>query len=108
MDMVGQYEVFWVNLDPTIGHEIKKTRPCVIVSPNELNSGLRTVLAAPLTSTQKNYPFRLTCVIDGKKGSVALDQTRCIDQTRLIKKMGELNGVEIKKLKAILHEMLIE
>jgi len=105
--MVNQYEVYWIDLDPTVGHEIKKTRPCVIISPNELNKGLGTVLVAPLTSTQKNYPFRSTCKIDGKTGSVALDQIRCLDKSRLINKLGHLTNKEITELKSILEEMLI-
>ena len=101
-------EVYWINLDPTVGHEIKKTRPCVIISPNELNRGLGTVLVAPLTSNQKKYPFRSSCKIDGKKGSVALDQIRCTDKSRLIKKMGNLTNKEINgNIKSILEEMLI-
>jgi mRNA interferase MazF len=108
MDVVSQYDVYWVNLDPTIGHEVKKTRPCVIISPNELNKGLGTVLAAPLTSTQKYYPFRSTCKINGKSGSVALDQTRCIDKSRLVKRMGHFTKSEISDLKSVLEEMLIK
>lgn len=105
--MVNQYEVYWIDLDPTVGHEIKKTRPCVVISPNELNKGLGTVLVAPLTSTQKKYPFRSSCKIDRKTGSVALDQIRCIDKSRLIKKLGNLTNKEIIELKSILDEMLI-
>lgn len=105
--MVNQYEVYWINLDPTVGHEIKKTRPCVIISPDELNRGLGTVLVAPLTSTQRSYPFRSSCKIDGKRGSVALDQIRCLVKTRLIKKLGHLTIKEITELKSILEEMLI-
>ena len=108
MDLVVQYDVYWVNLDPTIGREIKKTRPCVIVSPNELNKGLGTVLVAPLTSTIKAYPFRSACKIEGKHGAIALDQIRCVDKIRLIKKLGELKAKEITQLKAVLEEMLIK
>jgi mRNA interferase MazF len=105
---VNQYDVFWVNLDPTIGQEIQKTRPCLIISPNELNKGLGTVLAAPLTSTIKIYPFRVKCTISGKMGSIALDQIQCIDKSRLTKKMDQLSVVEILKVKNTLEEMLIK
>jgi len=106
--MVKQYEVYWINLAPTVGHEIKKTRPGVIISPDELNNGLGTVLVAPVTSTQKSYPFRPDCQIAGKTESIALDQIRCIDKTRLVKKMDRLDQKEISNLKGILEEMLIK
>lgn len=106
--MVKQYEVYWINLDPTVGYEIKKTRPGVIISPDELNNGLGTVLVAPVTRTQKAYPFRPNCQISGKAGSIALDQIRCIDKTRLVKRMASLNQKEISNLKRILEEMLIK
>jgi len=106
--MVKQYDVYWVNLDPTVGNEITKTRPCVIISPDELNKGLGTVLATPLTSTVKNYPFRSLCTINEKLGAIALDQTRCVDKSRLFKKLGKLNKSEILELKSTLHEMLIK
>jgi len=104
----NQYDVHWVNLDPTIGREITKTRPCVIISPNELNKGLGTVLIAPVTSTIRNYPFRSLCIIKEKSGSIALDQIRCVDKTRLSKKIGKLKKSEISELKSTLHEMLIQ
>lgn len=105
---INQYDIFWANLVPTVGHKIQKTRPCVIISPNELNKGLGTVLAAPLTSTIKSYPFRVKCKVYGKLGSIALDQIRCIDKSRLAKKMDQLSTVEISKVKRILEEMLIK
>lgn len=108
MEMVNQYDIYWVNLDPTIGHEIKKTRPCIIVSPDELNKWLGTVLVAPLTSSIKDYPFRTSCLFNGKSGSIAIDQMRCTDKSRLLKKGGSLTYKEIKELKAVLEEMLIK
>lgn len=108
MGMVKQYEVYWVNLDPTVGKEIKKTRPCVIISPDELNRGLATVLVSPLTSNVRHYPFRSVCFIDGKDGSVALDQTRCIDKSRLVNKISELSDKEVEQLKTVLEDMLIK
>jgi mRNA interferase MazF len=106
--MVKQYDVFWVNLDPTIDHEIKKARPCVVVSPDDLNMNLGTVLAAPLTSTIKSYAFRVKCHISGKSGEIALDQIRCIDKIRLAKKISHLNNTEISSIKKTLEEMLVK
>ncbi len=108
MVVIHQYDVFWVNLDPTIGHEIQKTGPCVIVSPDELNKGLGKVLAAPLTRTVKPYPFRVKCLVSGKMGAIALDQIRCIDIIRLAKKLDQLSAVEISKVKRILEAMLVK
>jgi len=105
---INQYDIFWVKLDPTKGSEISKTRPCVIISPNELNKWLKTVLISPLTSKIRNYPFRSSCIINEKKGSIALDQTRSVDKIRITKKMDSLKESEILELKAILHEMLIK
>jgi len=82
--------VFLVDLDPTRGSEIQKTRPCVVVSPNELNQHLRTVVIAPLTSGGKPYSWRVSCVFDGRPGSVALDQIRTVDRERLVRRLGEI------------------
>ena len=83
-------EVVLVNLDPTIGTEIRKTRPCVIVSPNELNENLSTFIVAPMTTGSHAYPFRMTCKFKGKKGYVVLDQIRTIDKNRIIRSVGKL------------------
>ena len=80
MVKVYQYNVYWVELDPTQGCEIAKTRPCVIVTPNELNDFLNTVVIIPITSTLRNYPFRINCIIDGKNGQLAIDQIRTVDK----------------------------
>lgn len=106
--MVNQYDIYWVNLDPTVGHEIKKTKPCVIVSPDELNKHLATVIVAPMTSNIKKYLFRSSCFFDNKNGSIAIDQLRCIDKSRLVKKAGNLSYKEIIELKRVLEEMLIQ
>ncbi len=106
--VINQYDVIWVNLDPTVGSEIRKNRPCVVISPNELNAGLNTVLVAPLTSTIRKYPFRALCVVQDKNGAIALDQIRCVDKTRLLKKIGKLKKNEVIQLKMILQEMLIK
>ncbi len=106
--MVNQYEVYWINLDPTVGSEMKKVRPCIIISPNEMNNWLNTVLIAPLTSTIKQYPFRMPYTIDKKKGSICLDQIRSVDKSRLFKKSGKLSHSEVVELKVILQKMLID
>lgn len=103
---INQYDVFWVSLDPATGSEIAKKRPCVVVSPDELNEHLRTVIIAPLTSTIKNYPFRVNCIVGGKQGSVALDQIRAVDKTRISSSMGHLKQSEIEAVKSVLMEML--
>ncbi len=91
MDMViDRFAVYLVELDPTKGSEIAKTRPCVVVSPNVVNHRLRTIIVAPLTSTIKPYPTRVNCEFDGKQGQVALDQIRVVDKVRLRKNLGQL------------------
>ena len=94
-----QYDVCWVELDPTQGSEIAKTRPCVVVSPDELNALLNTVVVVPLTSTLRGYPFRVQCVVAGKKGELAIDQIRAVDKSRLKSNiLGRLSYVEIDTL----------
>jgi mRNA interferase MazF len=105
---VNQYEVFWVNLDPTEGSEIAKTRPCVVLSPDELNQHLRTAIVAPLTSTIKKYSYRIGCILNGKTGSVALDQIRTVDKIRIGSYIGRLRESEIQAIKNILREMLCD
>lgn len=106
--MVGQYEIYWVNLDPTIGSEITKTRPCVVISPDVSNKLLHTALVSPLTSVLRDLPMRLAVKLNGKKGNICLDQIRCVDRTRLHKKMGKLNQKDIDALKLLLQEYLID
>lgn len=106
--MVKQYEIHWVNLDPTIGSEIKKTRPAVVLTPNESNNHLNTILVAPMTSTLKNFPMRVVGTFDGRKGQIALDQIRCIDKSRLVNFAGKLSQEEILNLKEVLKEYLID
>jgi mRNA interferase MazF len=108
MDMVKQYEVYWISLDPTQGSEIAKTRPCVVVSPNELNQHLRTVIVAPITSTIKEYPWRVKCQLNEKQGSIATDQVRAVDKVRLGKKVSQLNRFEIESLKKVLGQLFVE
>ena len=97
-----QGEVWWVNLDPTLGSEIKKRRPCLIVSPNEANEHLLTVIAAPITSTIRPWPTRLTIKLQKQSSSIALDQIRAVDKKRLIKKM---TAIDLEPALAILREM---
>lgn len=103
-----RYEVYLVNLDPTIGSEIKKTRPCVIISPNEMNLNISTIIIAPLTSSLKNYPTRINCQIQGREGQIVLDQIRTVDKQRLIKKIDSLNRRTQIKLHKALFEMFSE
>ncbi len=91
MVMVKRFEIWQVNPDPTVGSEIKKNRPCVIVSPDESNKYLQSVIVVPLTSTIRNYPTRINCFFDGKSGQLATDQIRSIDKIRLLRKLGELD-----------------
>lgn len=108
MDMVTnylRYEIYLVNLDPTIGSEIKKTRPCVIISPNEMNNNISTIIIAPLTSKIRKYPTRVSCQVQGKQGQIVLDQIRTVDKKRLIKKIDVLNRATQIKIHKVLAEM---
>lgn len=102
-----QYNIVLVNLDPTIGSEMKKTRPCVIISPDEMNAHLQTIVIAPMTGNSKPYPTRVSVNHSGKKGWIVLDQIRTIDRKRIVKIMGKLKPKEIINLKAILHETYV-
>jgi mRNA interferase MazF len=82
--------IYWVDLDPTRGSEIQKTRPCVVISPDELNVHLRTIIIAPLTSGGRAYPWRVECIVDEKPGRIALDQLRTVDRSRLVGYIGDL------------------
>ncbi len=103
-----RFEVYLINLDPTIGSEIKKTRPCVIISPNEMNNHISTVIIAPLTSRLRNYPTRVPCKVEGKQGQIVLDQIRTVDKSRLIKKITTLNKPIQNKIISKLIEMFSE
>jgi len=89
--VVNRFDVYLINLDPTIGSEIQKTRPCLIISPDEMNRHIRTVIVAPMTTAGKDYPTRVTCKFKKKKGQIVLDQVRTIDKKRLIKKVGTID-----------------
>ena len=105
---INQYEIVLVNLDPTVGSEIKKTRPCVIISPNEMNKYLNTIVIAPMTSKSKKYPTRVLVKHDNKKGWIVIDQIRTIDKQRIIKTLDTLTKKEIEKVKLILKETYID
>ncbi|MEE9302159.1 MAG: type II toxin-antitoxin system PemK/MazF family toxin [Thiotrichaceae bacterium] len=89
--VINRFDVYLINLDPTVGSEIQKTRPCLIISPDEMNRHIRTVIVAPMTIAGKDYPTRVKCQFKKKKGQIVLDQVRTIDKTRLIKKLGKID-----------------
>jgi mRNA interferase MazF len=102
---VSRGDIFLVALNPTRGSEIRKTRPCVIVSPDELNSHLRTFIVAPLTTGGHPYPFRVRCTLDGKDGHVVADQLRAVDRERLVKQLGSLSEAALNELLGVLQAM---
>lgn len=103
-----QYQIVLVNLDPTVGKEMKKTRPCIIISPNELNKHLKTIVVAPITGTSKPYPTRIEINNHKTKGWIVLDQIRSIDRSRIINLFGNLSDREIKTVKKILQETYVD
>ena len=102
---VNRFDVFLVALDPTIGHEIKKTRPCVVISPDEMNHYIGTIVIAPLTSKGRHYPTRVECSFQGIHGQVVLDQIRTVDKTRLIKRLGQLSTPTSDRIIDVLAEI---
>ena len=90
--VVKRFDVYLVNLDPTIGSEIQITRPCLVISPDEMNRNIRTVIIAPMTSAQKEYPTRVSCTFRKKQGQIVLDQMRTVDKARLIQKLGTIDS----------------
>jgi mRNA interferase MazF len=105
MDMaIDRFDIWLVNLDPTIGKEIKKTRPCLVISPDEANKHLSTVMGAPMTTTIRNYPTRISCVFRKKKGEIAIDQARALDKIRFVKKIGKLDEQTCRKVCEVLVE----
>jgi mRNA interferase MazF len=103
--MVNRFEVHLVNLDPTIGAEIQKTRPCLVISPDDMNHNIRTALIAPMTTKGHSYPSRVPCRFKGKNGQVVLDQVRTVDQSRLIKRLGRLDSKTSALVLEVLKEM---
>ena len=104
----GQYSICLVNLDPAVGHEIKKTRPCVIISPDEMNMNIATIIIAPMTTKSHSYPTRIPITFKGKKGWIVLDQIRTIDKSRIINIAGKLNSGKITDVKNVINEMLVK
>jgi len=105
VDLVARFDVYLVALDPTRGSEIQKTRPCVVISPDEMNAWLRTVIVAPMTTTIRAYPSRVSLTFARKKGQVALDQIRTIDKSRLVRRLGRLDDSTGAQIATVLIEM---
>ena len=105
---IKQYQIVIVNLDPTVGHEIKKTRPCLVISPDEMNKYLRTITIAPITSKSKDYVTRVKFELGGKENWIVIDQLRTIDFQRIIKILDELSVKDIKKVKSIIKETFVD
>lgn len=102
---VRRFEVYRVNLDPTQGKEIKKKRPCLVISPDEMNRFIATIIVAPMTTKGRAYPSRVSCRFQGKDGQVVLDQIRAVDKTRLIEKLGRIDKPTQTKVLTVLGEM---
>lgn len=102
---VNRFDVYLVNLDPTVGFEIQKKRPCVVISPDEMNHHIQTVIIAPMTTKGTSYPSRIACRFKGKNGQVVLDQIRTVDKGRLIKKLGRLDSKTAAEVLEVLSEM---
>ena len=106
--VIKQYEVYLITLDLTIGHELKKVRPCVIISPDEMNKNISTVIIAPLTTKSHFYPTRIPLKFTGKEAWIVLDQLRTVDRKRLIRKLGKIDQKTINQVKSIIKEMLVD
>ena len=103
-----RFEVYVVNLDPTVGHEIRKLRPCVVISPDEMNRHIQTLIGAPMTTQGRPYPTRVPCTFQGKRGQIVLDQIRAIDRIRLVKRLGKLTAGKSADVVAVLAAMFTE
>ena len=106
--VVSRFDVYLVSLDPTQGYEIRKTRPCVIISPDEMNPLIGTVIVAPMTTKGRDYPTRIPLTFQRKKGQIVLDQIRTVDKTRLVKRLGKLDKNTAARVLAVLQEMFAE
>jgi len=106
--VISRFDIFLVSLDPVIGHEVRKTRPCVIISPDEMNHHIGTVIIAPMTTKRRDYPTRIPLTFKRKKGQIVLDQIRTIDKTRLVKRLGKLDKNVSAQLLEVLQEMFME
>ena len=105
---VKRFDVYLVNLDPTIGHEIKKSRPCLVISPDEMNKYISTVIVAPMTTKGRNYPTRVSCLFQGKEGHIVLDQIRTVDKSRLAKRLGRIDTETQSMVFSVLSELFGE
>ncbi len=103
--VVKRFEVYLINLDPTIGSEIQKTRPCLVISPEEVNHFMRTVIVAPMTTKGASYPTRVACKFQGKRGQIVLDQIRTVDKARLVRKLGRIDKQTQTEVLSVLAEM---
>ena len=103
--VVRRFDVYLVNLDPTVGSEIQKTRPCLVISPDEMNRFIRTVIVAPMTTKGAQYPTRVQCKFQGKQGQVVLDQIRTVDKTRLVRRLGKVDKQTRADVLSVLGEM---
>jgi mRNA interferase MazF len=103
--VISRFEVYLVNLDPTVGREVKKTRPCLVISPDEMNHNIRTSIVAPMTTKGRSYPSRVPCKFKGKAGQVILDQIRTVDDRRLVKKLGSIDKRTAARVLTVLGEM---
>jgi mRNA interferase MazF len=103
--VANRFDVYLTNLDPTVGSEIQKTRPCLVISPDEMNTHIRTVIVAPMTTAGKDYPTRVSCTFKKKKGQIVLDQIRTIDKIRLVKKLGTIDPKTQLKVITILQRL---
>ena len=103
-----RFEVYLVNLDPTVGREIKKTRPCLVISPDEMNAHIATVIIVPMTTQGRAYPTRVSCKFQSRAGQIVLDQIRTVDKTRLVKRLGTISAAAQKAVLAVLAELFAE
>ena len=103
--VVSRFDVVLINLDPTVGHEIRKTRPCLVVSPDEMNLWLATVMVAPMTTKVRDYPTRVSCVFQGRSGQIVLDQLRTVDKTRIVRRLGTVPPATRAKVLSVLGEL---
>ncbi len=103
--VVNRFEVYLVSLDPTTGREIRKSCPCLVISPNEMNQYIATVIVAPMTTKGRDYPTRVNCSFNGKDGQVVLDQIRTVDKSRLVQKLGEIDSKTNAKVLAVIAEI---
>lgn len=103
--VIGRFDVFLISLDPTQGSEIRKTRPCLVISPDEMNDHIHTVIVAPMTTKGRSYPTRVPCTFKGKRGQIVLDQIRTVDKTRLVKRLGIISTATQTKVLETLQEL---